>query len=121
MFLIVGSIPYRYATNLKSPSTLIGEQCCVSIPYRYATNLFPTFFFYCISQFQSLIGTLQTKVNNRQRSRGKSVSIPYRYATNRFLVFKNSPNLYVSIPYRYATNFFFLFLQVWDQKSFNPL
>ena len=71
----------------------------VSIPYRYATNQHRYFLASRSFLFQSLIGTLQTRVER----------------------FHSISHFLVSIPYRYATNLHLPFPPIWAEKGFNPL
>ena len=56
------SIPYRYATNFSAPG-FSRDGLSVSIPYGYAANIPSSAFLSLIcSEFQFLIGTLQTRL-----------------------------------------------------------
>ncbi len=76
------SIPYRYATNYglsKEPNIEEVRFNSLQVRYKQATGLRNRG---VKTEFQFLIGTLQTWTRTESYECNKAVSIPYRYATN---------------------------------------
>ena len=79
------SIPYRHATNIPVLPEFVNLYLRFN-PLQARYKLLLLFLLRLQSpRFQSLIGTLQTRIRKLKRQLQEGVSIPYRHATNHFV------------------------------------